>query len=153
MGTSFEQSLMEPVANRPDDILEGTLIRFLNNLKPGLRNLEYVPFLIGSSEFDPAAISRVLLTPSVGVLTCRGFAFSPHVAVTSTNHSARLQKLCIHIECRLTSAAAQISSITYSTISRTSSSDLANSQSGTGHGRPTKRRAADAATTLLTAPS
>jgi hypothetical protein len=31
---------MEPVANRPDDVLEGILIRFLSNLKPGLRNLE-----------------------------------------------------------------------------------------------------------------
>lgn len=37
---SFERCLMEPVANRPDDVLEGILIRFLSNLKPGLRNLE-----------------------------------------------------------------------------------------------------------------
>lgn len=37
---SFERCLTEPVANRPDDILEGVLIRFLHNLKPGLRSLE-----------------------------------------------------------------------------------------------------------------
>ncbi|ORX37258.1 hypothetical protein BD324DRAFT_625436 [Kockovaella imperatae] len=36
----LEQCLMEPVANRPDDILEGILIRFLSNLKPGIRNLD-----------------------------------------------------------------------------------------------------------------
>ena len=39
---SFERCLTEPVANRPDDILEGILIRFLASLKPGLRNLEFV---------------------------------------------------------------------------------------------------------------
>jgi hypothetical protein len=37
---SFERCLVEPLANRPDDILEGILVRFLSNLKPGLRNLE-----------------------------------------------------------------------------------------------------------------
>ena len=37
---SFERCLTEPVANRPDDVLEGILVRFLGNLKPGLRNLE-----------------------------------------------------------------------------------------------------------------
>lgn len=37
---SFERCLIEPVANRPDDVLEGILIRFLQNLKPGLRDLE-----------------------------------------------------------------------------------------------------------------
>ncbi|CAK9784403.1 hypothetical protein CC85DRAFT_289190 [Cutaneotrichosporon oleaginosum] len=36
----FERSLCEPVANRPDDVLEGVLIAFLKNLKPGLRNLD-----------------------------------------------------------------------------------------------------------------
>lgn len=41
---SFERSLYEPVANRPEDVLEGVLIAFLKNLKPGLRNLECVPF-------------------------------------------------------------------------------------------------------------
>ncbi|RSH88528.1 uncharacterized protein EHS24_001073 [Apiotrichum porosum] len=35
----FERCLMEPVAQRPDDILEGVLVRFLQNLKPGLRNV------------------------------------------------------------------------------------------------------------------
>ncbi|KAK8858751.1 hypothetical protein IAR55_002980 [Kwoniella newhampshirensis] len=35
----FERCLTEPVANRPDDVLEGILICFLSNLKPGLRNL------------------------------------------------------------------------------------------------------------------
>lgn len=33
---------MEPVAQRPDDILEGVLVRFLQNLKPGLRNVKWV---------------------------------------------------------------------------------------------------------------
>lgn len=42
MISSFERCLTEPVANRPDDVLEGVLVRFLQNLKPGLRNLEYV---------------------------------------------------------------------------------------------------------------
>ncbi|GMK57315.1 hypothetical protein CspeluHIS016_0401490 [Cutaneotrichosporon spelunceum] len=36
----FERSLCQPVANRPDDVLEGVLITFLKNLKPGLRNLD-----------------------------------------------------------------------------------------------------------------
>ncbi|BEI86219.1 hypothetical protein CcaverHIS002_0605060 [Cutaneotrichosporon cavernicola] len=36
----FERSLCEPVANRPDDVLEGVLMAFLKNLKPGLRNLD-----------------------------------------------------------------------------------------------------------------
>ncbi|EIW67671.1 hypothetical protein TREMEDRAFT_14561, partial [Tremella mesenterica DSM 1558] len=36
----FEQCLSEPVANRPDDVLEGVLVRFLHNLKPGMRNLD-----------------------------------------------------------------------------------------------------------------
>ncbi|WVQ85019.1 hypothetical protein IAT38_007183 [Cryptococcus sp. DSM 104549] len=34
----FERCLVEPMANRPDDILETILICFLNNLKPGMRN-------------------------------------------------------------------------------------------------------------------
>lgn len=38
--SSFERCLSEPMAIRPDDILEGVLIQFLRNLKPGLRNLE-----------------------------------------------------------------------------------------------------------------
>ena len=36
---SFERSLIEPVAVRPDDVLEGILIQFLKNLRPALRNL------------------------------------------------------------------------------------------------------------------
>ncbi|ORY25948.1 hypothetical protein BCR39DRAFT_498733 [Naematelia encephala] len=36
----YERSLVEPVPNRPDDTLEGILICFLNNLKPGIRNLD-----------------------------------------------------------------------------------------------------------------
>lgn len=36
---SFERCLTEPVAIRPDDVLEGILIQFLRNLKPTLRNL------------------------------------------------------------------------------------------------------------------
>jgi hypothetical protein len=39
---SFERSLIEPVAVRPDDVLEGILIQFLKNLRPALRNLSYV---------------------------------------------------------------------------------------------------------------
>ncbi|WWD18646.1 hypothetical protein CI109_103099 [Kwoniella shandongensis] len=35
----LERCLAEPVANRPDDVLEGILICFLSNLKPGSRNL------------------------------------------------------------------------------------------------------------------
>lgn len=31
------------MANRPDDVLEGVLIAFIKNLKPGLRNVEWVP--------------------------------------------------------------------------------------------------------------
>ncbi|KAL1413154.1 hypothetical protein Q8F55_000903 [Vanrija albida] len=58
----FERCLTEPVANRPDDVLEGVLVRFLANLKPGLRNLDctniqshlsnYISdMLLNSSEF------------------------------------------------------------------------------------------------------
>lgn len=39
MDDSFERCLTEPVAVRPDDVLEGILIQFLKNLKPTLRNL------------------------------------------------------------------------------------------------------------------
>ncbi|WRT67967.1 uncharacterized protein IL334_004941 [Kwoniella shivajii] len=35
----FERCLVEPMANRPDDILESILICFLGNLKPGSRNI------------------------------------------------------------------------------------------------------------------
>ncbi|KAK4684593.1 hypothetical protein P7C73_g5580, partial [Tremellales sp. Uapishka_1] len=58
----FEKCLLEPVANRPDDIFEGILCRFLLNLRPGLRNLDgtniqahlsnYITdMLMGSQEF------------------------------------------------------------------------------------------------------
>lgn len=41
---SFERCLTEPLALRPDDVLEGILIQFLKNLRPTLRNtLTYVP--------------------------------------------------------------------------------------------------------------
>ncbi|KAL7423050.1 hypothetical protein Q5752_002349 [Cryptotrichosporon argae] len=36
----FERCLTQPVANRPDDVFEGVLVKFLSNLKPGLRNLD-----------------------------------------------------------------------------------------------------------------
>lgn len=42
-GTSLEYSLRQPVAIRPDDLLESTLICFLSNLRPTLRNLKCVP--------------------------------------------------------------------------------------------------------------
>nr|ODN85338.1 hypothetical protein L203_04947 [Cryptococcus depauperatus CBS 7841] len=35
----LEKSLHEPVASRPDDVLESVLVCFLSNLKPGNRNL------------------------------------------------------------------------------------------------------------------
>lgn len=37
---SFEKALEEPIANQPDDILEGILVRFMSNLKPGTRNIK-----------------------------------------------------------------------------------------------------------------
>ena len=37
---SFEAALVEPIANQPDDILEGILVRFMYNLKPGNRNIK-----------------------------------------------------------------------------------------------------------------
>lgn len=36
---SLERCLTQPVALRPDDVLEGILIRFLANLKPGIKQL------------------------------------------------------------------------------------------------------------------
>ncbi|OXG18707.1 hypothetical protein C366_02816 [Cryptococcus neoformans Tu401-1] len=39
----LELSLRQPVATRPDDLLESTLICFLSNLRPAVRNLKYVP--------------------------------------------------------------------------------------------------------------
>lgn len=41
--SSLELSLRQPVATRPDDLLESTLICFLSNLRPAVRNLKYVP--------------------------------------------------------------------------------------------------------------
>jgi hypothetical protein len=49
---SFERSLIEPVAVRPDDVLEGILIQFLKNLRPALRNLSYVT-LSSSPQYHP----------------------------------------------------------------------------------------------------
>ena len=37
---SFETALEEPIANQPDDILEGVLVRFMSNLSPGNRNIK-----------------------------------------------------------------------------------------------------------------
>lgn len=48
-GTSLEYSLRQPVAIRPDDLLESTLICFLSNLRPALRNLKCVPSVQPSS--------------------------------------------------------------------------------------------------------
>ena len=39
---SFERCLTEPVALRPDDVLENILIQFMKNLRPASRNLSYV---------------------------------------------------------------------------------------------------------------
>lgn len=40
--TSFERCLLAPLANRPDDVLEGVLIRFMLNLRPGYKGFRWV---------------------------------------------------------------------------------------------------------------
>jgi hypothetical protein len=42
ISTSFERCLVAPVAFRPDDVLEGVLVRFMSNLKPATRNIKCV---------------------------------------------------------------------------------------------------------------
>lgn len=37
---SLERCLTQPVALRPDDLFEGILVRFLANLKPGIKQLK-----------------------------------------------------------------------------------------------------------------